>query len=186
MQKHVYQIYKWNIKRLPCLHSLMQNLVCVNTHRRGSGLHELSSSPKFTRVFASGYMKTWQALHIFLKYSIGSTVVMNVPFGREQLLYTVYCILNKVDLGLMLSLIEVELIWLSRTIGTADAMKTVFTQLPRKPFKMGCSTQLCGFGGMNLRSMGRVSYSTFSATRRLLQVQSERMCTWLPSPNFNA
>ena len=64
-----------NIKRAPCLHSLMQTRegvwenekVCVNPSRHGEGLHKLSRSPKLTRVFASGYVNTASVLYFFYK-----------------------------------------------------------------------------------------------------------------------
>ena len=66
--------YKRNIKRLPCLHSLMQALewvwenekVCVNPRRGGSGLHKLSRSPKLPLVFASGYVNTASVLYFLI------------------------------------------------------------------------------------------------------------------------
>ena len=67
-----------NIKRAPCLHSLMQTRegvwknekVCVNPSRRGEGLHKRSSSPKLTRVFASGYVNTASVLYFFYKINV--------------------------------------------------------------------------------------------------------------------
>ena len=70
--------YLRNIKRAPCLHSLMQTRegvwenekVCVNPSRRGEDLHKLSSSPKLTRVFASGYVNTTSVLYLFYKINV--------------------------------------------------------------------------------------------------------------------
>ena len=44
--------------------------VCVNPSRRGEGLHKLSSSPKLTGVFASGYVNTASVLYFFYKINV--------------------------------------------------------------------------------------------------------------------
>ena len=44
--------------------------VCVNPSHDGEGLHKLSSSPKLTRVFASGCVNTASVLYFFYKINV--------------------------------------------------------------------------------------------------------------------
>ena len=80
-----------NIKRAPCLHSLMQtwegvwenSKVCVNPSCRRGFTQRLSSCPKLPRVFASGYVNTASVLYFFYKIydKAGSaTETTTVPF----------------------------------------------------------------------------------------------------------